>query len=90
MDHGPDDEMDEDYASIYRAFADDRVWMCNIPYIDVADGIQASTSARRLKAYLEEYCPENGTWVRVEGGWEYHWPRGGEILGTPRSAGGGQ
>lgn len=70
------DEIDEDfYGSVFRSPIDDRVWMCNIPEVDVATGLVASTSLRKVKAYVEEvlrYDLGEGTWARSPSGdWQY-------------------
>lgn len=72
------DERDFESCSVYRSDVDDRVWMCNIPYVDVAQGLQASTSLRRIKAYVEEQARRHlnyvtGKWVASSDGdgWNY-------------------
>ena len=69
--------MSDDDGAIYRSAVDPRVWICNIPETDVASGVQASTSLRTLKAYVEEVQARHniaaGSWVQVSAGyWEYH------------------
>lgn len=63
---------DEDTVNVFRSSIDDRVWMCNIPVVDVATGLQASTSLRRIKAYVEEIQGSGGTWAKIDSeNWEY-------------------
>jgi hypothetical protein len=66
-------------CSVFRSTIDERVWMCNIPYVDVATGLVASTSLRRVKAYVEQLADRqldygNGRWIQDldEGGWSYY------------------
>lgn len=62
--HRPGDET----SSVFRSSVDERVWMCNIPETDIADGIQASTSLRKIKAYVEQIQARFGivgAWVKV-------------------------
>lgn len=58
-DEGPE------YTNVFRATADESVWMCNIPNWDVAKGLQAARSLRRIKAYVEE-IEGPGEWVRTD------------------------
>lgn len=66
-----------DECSVFRSYVDDKVWMCNIPYVDVADGLQASTSLRKIQAYVEDVARrhlhyEGGCWERTpDDGWTY-------------------
>jgi hypothetical protein len=76
----------DDNASVFRSAVDERVWMCNIPDTDVATGLQASTSLRRMKAYVEEECGTGGWWVRVGDEWEYRWKNTAHI-GSARVVG---
>lgn len=64
---------DRDDGLVFRSPLDERVWMCNIPDVDVATGLQASTSLRRVKAYVESKCDGGqGTWkLSPEGTWAY-------------------
>lgn len=72
-------ELDErEYCSVFRSSVDARVWMCNVPLVDVADGLQASTSLRMIKAYVEELAERymdfgQGRWERTsDDGWSYY------------------
>jgi hypothetical protein len=63
---------DEDTAHVFRSSVDARVWMCNIPIVDVATGLQGSTSIRRIKAYVEEIHGSGGTWTQTDSeNWQY-------------------
>lgn len=68
------DELDHVWtAMVYRSGLDDRVWVPTIPGNPVGTSeCMASTSLRRVKAYVEGQAPAVGTWVRTEDdSWEY-------------------
>lgn len=73
-----DSERDErEFCSVFRSHVDSGVWLCNVPYVDVIVGLQASTSLRKLKAYVEEVADRDmdygkGRWVKVDSGWSYY------------------
>lgn len=69
-----DRPMDDDVASVGRAYADPSVWMCNIPGLDVADGVQAAGSLKKIKAYVEETVDAEGSWARLSKDlYEFRW-----------------
>lgn len=70
-------------CSVFRSF-DNSTWMCNVPLVAVAQGVQASRSLTRIKRYVEEVAAQQfqgtdgGTWVREdEDSWAFH-PRDAE------------
>lgn len=70
-------DQDEDTCSVFRSSVDPSVWMCNVPLTDVADGLQAARSLRKIKAYVEETASRwlgysDGVWEQQgEDFWEY-------------------
>lgn len=69
--YGYDIAPEDPTCSVFRSEIDDGVWMCNIPFFDIATGIQASTSLRKIKAYVESKT-DPGYWYKTEdGSWEY-------------------
>jgi hypothetical protein len=72
------EDVDAEFCSILRSYIDDGVWICNRPYVDVITGLQASTSLRKTKRYVEEVAARQldygkGRWERTDdGGWSYY------------------
>lgn len=65
-------------CSVFRSAVDDRVWMCNIPIVDVATGLQAARSLRKIKAYVEDIAERmldfgDSEWVRGDDDGEIYW-----------------
>jgi hypothetical protein len=71
-------EDEAEFCSVFRSGIDDGVWICNVPYVDVATGLLASTSLRKVKRYVEELAARQldygvGRWERTDdGGWSYY------------------
>jgi hypothetical protein len=71
---------DDSTCSVFRSSVDYRVWMCNVPYTDVADGIQAACSLRAIKTYVEKTAARwleftDGVWTKIDPDYWHYQPR---------------
>jgi hypothetical protein len=76
-------DQDEDTCSVFRSSVDPAVWMCNVPLTDVADGLQAARSLRKIKSYVEKTAARwlgytDGVWTKDSDEYWNYQPAGDE------------